>query len=228
MGGVKSLQTVENALHVLEAIGERQPVGVATLARELSLDKSAVQRILVTLHQLGWIHPDGTTPGRWELGSKPLYLARRTLGARLVERAQPLLERLRTDSGETVMLAAFEEGQILVLTGLESPKALRTGVRIGQSWPLPTSASGKAVLAQLPANHRERLLGQPATAESHAELATIRRHGYATSVGEVDEGVNTVAACLADGEGRPLGALVVAAPASRLPRSKKAVLSINR
>ena len=35
---VQSLQTVENAMSVLEAVAQHQPIGVSALARQLDMD----------------------------------------------------------------------------------------------------------------------------------------------------------------------------------------------
>ena len=42
---VKTLQTVENALAVLEVVAELQPIGVSALARHMKMDKNTAQRI---------------------------------------------------------------------------------------------------------------------------------------------------------------------------------------
>ena len=39
---VKTLQTVENALAVLEVVAELQPIGVSALARHMNMDKNRV------------------------------------------------------------------------------------------------------------------------------------------------------------------------------------------
>ena len=52
---VKPLQSLARALGAIDAIAEHQPVGLSALARALDEDKSALQRVLVTLHAAGWI-----------------------------------------------------------------------------------------------------------------------------------------------------------------------------
>ena len=46
---VKTIQSVENALLVMETLASVQPIGVSALARLVDLDKNAVQRILISL-----------------------------------------------------------------------------------------------------------------------------------------------------------------------------------
>src|SRR5215218_6454615 len=64
---VKPLQSLTRALAAIDAIAEHQPVGLSALARALGEDKSALQRVLVTLHTAGWIRPVAGELTRWEL-----------------------------------------------------------------------------------------------------------------------------------------------------------------
>jgi IclR family transcriptional regulator, acetate operon repressor len=218
MAGVKVLQTVDRALAVLDLVAERQPIGVSQVAREMDIDKSAAQRILVSLHGSGWIRADGATPVRWVLTTKPLQLARQVTGSPLVMRARPVLEQLRDDTGETVWLALLDGRDIVAVDGVESRQVVRTSVRRGFVIPTATGSSGKAILAALGPEQWHRLLPQEPPAAFRTELETARRAGYAISAGEVDPAVNTVAAAVTSADGEPIGALIVAAPAGRLPR----------
>ena len=58
--------TGARVLEVFEAVAEHQPVGVAALSRMLGIDKSAVQRALVTLAEQGWIQARDDPTTRWE------------------------------------------------------------------------------------------------------------------------------------------------------------------
>jgi IclR family acetate operon transcriptional repressor len=220
VAGVKVLQTVERALAVLDLVAERQPIGVSDVAREMQIDKSAAQRILVSLHGGGWIRTDGSVPVRWVLTTKPLQLARQVTGSPLAMRARPVLEQLRDDTGETVWLVLLDGGEIVAVDGVESHQNVRTSVRRGLVLPLLTSASGKAILAVLGDERWHGLMPQDPPPALRAELETARRDGYATSVGEVDPAVHTVSAAVTSADGEPIGALIVAAPADRLPRQE--------
>jgi IclR family transcriptional regulator, acetate operon repressor len=218
VAGVKVLQTVDRALAVLDLVAERQPIGVSQVARAMQLDKSAAQRILVSLQNGGWIRGDGSTPVRWVLTTKPLQLARQVTGSPLVARARPVLEQLRDDTGETVWLGLLDGRDVVAVDGVESHRAVRTSVRRGLVMPTPTSASGKAILSVLDSQGWRRLLSEEPSPALRAELETARRVGYAANVGEVDPAVHTVAAAVTSADGEPIGALIVAAPADRLPR----------
>src|SRR5687767_6168669 len=113
MSSVKEIQSVHNACALLEAIVERQPVGVSELARVTTIEKSAVHRLAVTLHRAGWL--DQTDDGRWQIAPTLGRLVRRGSTHTLTSTVRPVMEKLRDQSGETVMLVAIEHGRLLVL-----------------------------------------------------------------------------------------------------------------
>ena len=133
-----------------------------------------------------------------------------------------MLERLHEATGETVLLGVLEGTALVTLEGVESRHAVRMSVRHGLIMPTDSSASGKAVLAALDTAGREALLGRPLSAALDRELATVARRGYATNIGEVDAGANSVAAAVLGADRRPIGTLVVAAPAARLRQRQMA------
>lgn len=216
MSGVKTLQTVDRALAVLDVVAERQPIGVSELARLMELDKSATQRVLVSLERAGWIRADGSVPVRWVLTTKPLQLARQVTSSWLVSHARPVIERLCAASGETVLLGVVEGRQIVVVDGAESRQALRASVRRGLVLPGPTSAACKAILAAADEVHWGEFVADHLSSELRAEVLRARKLGYAGNLGEVDPGIHAVAAGVTPPAGRPVAALVVCGPAARL------------
>jgi DNA-binding IclR family transcriptional regulator len=83
-------------------------------------------------------------------------------------------------------------------------------------------ANGKVLMAYqaitIPADlerYTARTITSPA--ELRAELAAVRRNGYATAVGELEEGLVAVAAPVFGAGGGCVAALSVSGPASRMP-----------
>lgn len=220
------MQSVTNALRVLEEVALRQPIGVGELSRRLGMPKTSVQRALVTLHDAGWLRPGGTELRRWYLTGKALSVGRHSspeLGLR--EAALPTMNRLRDQTGETIHLSVRDGDGMFLVERVDSPNAVRTFNPLGANAPLHASASGKAVLALLPDTELERLLEvgleryTPATTvapgELRAELAAIRERGYAVNFGEWRADVTGVGRAIADVDGQPYAAVNVSAPASR-------------
>lgn len=199
---VKGLQSVERALRVVEAVGEHQPIGLAALARELGESKSALQRVLVTLRDAGWIWTlgDGAAP-QWELAPRLAVLGEQAMpGDRLQERARPVMTRLRDELAESVLLSVLDGDQVVIVGSLDGPQGLRVHAPVGTRASRRDSAAGRAI----------DLMNDPATAADGASLP------YAVAEETAQAGFNAVAAGIPVEHGRVVAALVVAGPASRL------------
>ena len=72
---VKRNQSLARALSVLELIASRQPIGVSALAKLLEEDRSAVQRVVMTLADARWIRLAPERPVRWELSAHMFTIA---------------------------------------------------------------------------------------------------------------------------------------------------------
>ncbi|TDC56250.1 IclR family transcriptional regulator [Actinomadura sp. KC345] len=213
---VKQVRSVRNACVLLEAIADGQPVGVSELARTTGLDKSAVHRTAVTLHQVGWIRPAGGPATRWELAPALLGLARKGGTASLVATVRPVMERLRDDTGETVLLAVLEGDRLTVAEVAESRRPLRLSMPAGAEMPVLGSAAARAIAALLPPGEVERLRAAHPGFDDESALERVRSRGWSSNDEEVQEGARAVAAALAGADGLPLGALVVCGPADRM------------
>lgn len=221
------MQSVLNALRVLEEVAARQPVGVADLARALDLPKSSAQRALRTLDTAGWIRPAGGEVTRWVLTTKALQVGRRATGElSLRDVAVPLMEDLRRRTDETVHLTVPDGDQVVLIERLETSKAVRIILALGIHLPIHASANGKAVLASSPPEVIERQLAKglegftDATVtdrgELLAELARIRERGYATNTGEWRSDVSAVAAPVLGESDTPVASISVNMPTSRM------------
>ncbi|MEB8326566.1 IclR family transcriptional regulator [Dietzia kunjamensis] len=208
-------------MHVLEAIAEHQPVGLTALCAATGEDKSALQRTLATLNEAGWIHRVGAATPQWELATKPLVmLGRVRKSASIASRARELLGPLRDATGETVHLSLLDGPTLVVADVAESSQIVRTALPIGQIHPLETSAAGRVIMSHLsPAERRDRA-ASPDKLLPDVEFEEIRQLGWASNTGAVLEGSNSVGAAVLDLDGAPVGAIVISAPATRLPEEK--------
>lgn len=226
---VNEVRSVITALRVLDEIADNQPVGVTQLARLLELPKSSVQRTLHTLHSAGWIQPTGAEMTRWALTQHMLRIAQRGAGELSLRNvAVPVMEELRSATQETVHLAVPDRDSIIVIERLDSPQAVRTFIPLGMAAPMAASANGKAILARMSADELHAFVERglaaytPATVtdedELLAQLAEVRRRGYATNTEEWRSGVSAVAAAITTSTGRPLAGISVSTPAQRMSR----------
>jgi IclR family transcriptional regulator, acetate operon repressor len=220
---VQSIDSAFNALTVFERVVQEQPVGVSELARLTSLDKSRVQRILLTLYAANWITPAPGHPRKWQVNMRPLNLLRRAGRLQLLERAVTEMARLRDELGETVFLSAPQEDHMTVLEEAVSDNPVRLEFNPGDSIPA-RSAAGISIMAALP----EGLDGNPFDEDIDEELTSrfmdVRAKGYAT----VDsEEFVSFAAALLDENDYPFASLTVAIPVFRLTRARRAEVAAS-
>ncbi len=208
---VKTIQSVQNALGVLEALAAEQPIGVSALARTTDLDKAAVQRILLTLGESGWIRQ--LDNGEWTVTSKALQVGTHyTSGLR--EIAHPHLVQLQKDTDETVVLFAREGATMVVLDSIDSSQPLRMTVPVGMVVPIVQSAAFDAFLE--PAERST--LPEIRPAPSAATLATVRRTGYFL-IDELYPNAIAAGAPVRNGRGAPIATITVVAPKVRVTRA---------
>jgi IclR family acetate operon transcriptional repressor len=223
------MESVKTTLRVLQLVGKSAGIGVSELARQMGEPKSTIQRCLTTLYEDGWIRPtDIAGWRRWTVSMKVLTLTRALVPVELLrECARPVMDELRRDTLETIHLMVLEFDHVVFFEHVESPLALRTGRQIGARAPLHVSSAGKAILASLPKAEQAAYLKRDLEAcstNSITDPEALRRdieltaqRGFGFSNGEFDPEVRAVAAAILIGSERPLGALSISCPATRLP-----------
>ena len=226
--GTPGTQTLIRGLRVLEALTTQdRPIGVGELSRMLALPKSTVQRLLRTLDQEGWAQTSNDAVTRWQLSPRLLALARRdTLSRSLREVAIPHLTALGLRTGETIHFSVLDRDvQLVLIERIDSVHPVRTFNAIGATTALHTSCSGKAVLALLPHDRVEEILGRPlekvmpntSVDPQHLmrQVVEARERGYAVNISENRAGVCAIGAAVADSSGNPVAAVAISMPDTR-------------
>ena len=223
-------QTVAKAFRLLEALAaHEEPQRVTELSRELGMAKSNVHRLLQTLIGLGYARQDQqglyqASLRMWERGAN--VLAHQTVH----QVAHDHLTRLAAATGEQVNLAVLDGGEMLYIATVEAAHGKRgrsmLGQRVlGRRAPLHGVATGKVILAYqsdavMRAAAKQLHAVTPRTITTverlRAELAEIRRSGFAMNLGEWRGGVHGIAAPIAAPDGVMSAALSIAGPAERL------------
>lgn len=221
------------ALAILTFLASRPgPVGASTVARELGLPRSTTYHLLAELAAADFVvhlpeeRSYGLGVAAFEIGSA--YLRHDPL-ERL---ARPLLARLVEQTGETAQLGILQGGETLYLLK-EQPRAPLTLVTdVGVRLPAHLTASGRAMLAHLPAAHVRALFpgatsfttrtghGPTSLRELRETIRVERLQGYAEEDGLVTEGYASVAACTFDHGARPVAAVALTFSADADPRRR--------
>ncbi len=217
MAGERS--AADKTLEVLEALADHSRV--ADIAKSTALPKPTVHRILQTLVRHGFARTDGQ--GEYVGGPRILSLAGRFLQPLdIAEQVRPILRDLQERTGWTVHLALLSGDEAVYVAKLEGAKPYTLASRVGMSLRLHCTSIGKAILATMPDTEVRALLartGMPARTEHTltdedsllADLAEVRRRGYAEDHEENEAGVRAVGAAVFDHTGEVFGAVSTAA-----------------
>ena len=227
----RELGSVGNALRLLEALSTMSEAGVSELSRLLGLSKPAIDRLLTTLMGSGYAEQDPDTR-KYRLTIKVVAIAD-AVRSRITLRqlARPYLVGLAERTRETVNLGVYSDGSVMYLDKIPSQDVFRIEIRPGTMLPAYCTALGKAMLAHMPedrvAAYLERLNAVSYTALTtvdapriRAELAEVRRLGYAVDEGEILPDVCCVATPILDRGGEAIAAVSVTMPASRFAEKR--------
>jgi IclR family transcriptional regulator, acetate operon repressor len=209
----------ELLVRVLES---EEPVALGDLAAASGIPKSTASRLLSALERRGLIEQDGQR-GRLRPGPAILRVAERSMLERnVVELARPSLSALGAATGETINLAVAASQGVEHVAQVESSHFLGAGQWLGRSVEYHCTANGKVFLAfgraPLPApplhGYTPATITDPQ--QLRAELETVRRHGFATAVDELETGLAAIAAPVRGARGDVVAALSVSGATLRM------------
>ena len=142
-----AIQTVTNALRMLEVFHTESEMGVSDLARRLGLHKNNAFRLLATLELAGYVQQTPSTE-LYHLGPRCLELGHAFARSHsLMSQARPVLEELAQQTGETVHLGVLRDDEVVHLDGVLPDQLVLTGLRVGTRLPAHCTALGKVLLA---------------------------------------------------------------------------------
>ena len=140
--------------------------------------------------------------------------------------ARPWMEQLRDRCRETIVLAELHGASVVPVLRAEGLHEMRMNQEVGKRYPAHAGATGKVLLANLPAEELKRLLAgarlealTPATRTSRrrldADLKLIRRAGVGVTRGERVPDAVAISAPIFDASSRAVAALTISGIASR-------------
>lgn len=215
-------------LAILRYLGaQATPARAAAIARDLGLPRSTTYHLLGELVESGFVvHlPEqqryGLGVAAYELG------AGYTRQAPLARLARQPLELLVRRVGQNGHLAVLDGRDVVYVVEERAPARPPLVTDVGVRLPAHLTASGRALLAGLPAARvraaypdaaafvaRTEVPGPTTPSALRALLVGVRRDGYATEDGEVTPGYASVAAAAVDHTGLPAAAVAVTYPSA--------------
>jgi DNA-binding IclR family transcriptional regulator len=230
---------LDRALSILELLAHH-PDGMRMreLADKLSLPPNSVFRITGVLEQRGYLFREGADM-RYRLSRKLLSLGYAAIGEdKLVEHSLDIMQLLRDETQETVLVGVRADVQGVVLEQVASTQPVKFLVDPGTHFPLHTSAPGKVLVAFLPKAERDAVLKRikftrytdqtlDTRAKFEAEIESVLVAGYGLDCGEQIEGLRCVGAPIFNHRGYPMAAIWVTGPSFRLSASALKPIGVN-
>jgi DNA-binding IclR family transcriptional regulator len=223
-----TINAIRRAMGVLEHLSAaRHGLSVTELASASGLSKATVFRILASLQSAGYVEQDPQSQ-LYRLTLRIASLAFAfidTMGFEDI--CQPYLADLARETGELVQLAVVQGDDMIFVAKAEGTQRVKLVPMLGRRVTLNASAAGKVWLASLPEEEAirivlkqglPRLTGQTlATIDANrAEWARVRQQGYAMTIQEYWDDVNSVGAPIRVGASRRVVAgITIAGPSSR-------------
>ncbi len=228
------MSVLRKATQILDVVtsADRQST-LTEIAEQLGQPRSSMHRLLTELMTLGLL----TRRSNATYAAGPRLVQWGEVAAHsidLVEVSRPRMEWLRDRLGESVHLYVREREHRICVAAVEGRYELRHFTEIGRPLPLRVGAAGKLLLAHADPSTRSQEIARiatdppspraPTARELEAQLVEIGRTGWATSIGEREEGLAAAAVPIKDGLGEVVAALSVSGPSARLAADKLVAL----
>jgi IclR family acetate operon transcriptional repressor len=218
-------QSLDRAAELLSLIVRaEEPVTYTTIVEQTGFARSTTSRLLQGLERNGLVERD--RDGAFRGGALfAHYAARFDRVEALVAAAQPSLERLAEETGETVNLAVARGDAVVQVAQIDSTYMLGAMNWVGLDVPSHCSALGKVMYAfgslPLPKGPLEQITLTTITDRDAFvdELRLVRDQGFAITRSELEEGLDGLAAPVFGVDGQVVAALGVSGPAFRIDDS---------
>ena len=227
MERIAPIQSVERAIWILKCFEERDELSLSEISKMLSIHKSTVFGLISTLAAYRFLEQDENS-GKYHLGLELFRMGSR-VNKDLRSIVAPYLDKLVRICEETVNFLIPDGSYVIYLEKKESNRSMRIETSLGQWEPMYRTAAGKAILAALPLEEARSILEETkfermtentllSVKDVMGELEEIRCKGYAVDHEELEYGLICLGVALIDSAGRPVGAISISGPSSRMTK----------
>lgn len=230
------LQSVDNALRLIDILCEVEEIGVTELSREMGLGKSTAFRLLATLENRGYVRKDEEN-NKYRLGMKFAYVGTIVLNRmELAKYSRPYLEELTQRFNEASHLVTMEDdGYVRFLDKVRGSSFVHMESFVGGKKPSYCTGTGKVLLANMPIEKaKAHLLNQKMKAKTEKtiteinhmieELEKIKLQGYAIDDEESELGLTCYAAPIYNASNEVIAAISLSGPTSRMKNKKEEMI----
>jgi IclR family pca regulon transcriptional regulator len=219
----ESVQSMARGLAVIRAFdAEHSRMTLSEVARRTELTRATARRFLHTLVALGYTDTDGREfwlrPRILELGYA--YLS----SLRLPELAASHLKALAAEVSESASVCVLDGGDIVYVARVPTHRIMSVSISVGTRFPAYATSMGRVLLAALSDPVAVELLGhtelKPLTRSTltstdsvMAEVAQVRRQGWALVDQELEVGLRSIAVPIHDAGGTVVAAMNISVSA---------------
>lgn len=225
----KYIQSIERAAAVLRCFAEHDELGLTEISNMIGLHKSTTAGIVNTLKNEKFLEQNPRN-AKFKLGIE-LFRLGANIKIDLKKICAPYLQRILDMTEETVNLVTYDGSDVIFIEKRESPHSMRICTSIGKRLPMYCTATGKAILANLPEDEAENLMrGMQITRfTAHTipdrwtlkeQLEVIREEKCSFDREELEDGLVCIGAAILDRSGRPVGGVSVSGPSMRMTDAK--------
>ncbi|MCF6178644.1 MAG: IclR family transcriptional regulator [Geopsychrobacter sp.] len=214
-----SIQSVDNALDVLEALCEEgEEVRISQLSQRLGMNKTSIFRLLATFENRGYVEKEQSS-GKYKLGISAYEMGQKFLSRMgLLRKAKPVIERLARECNEALYLAVPRGDDVLMLDMVDTLQQVKIIPLVGNRYPITASSAGQVILANSETHRNNCTLEELAVINT--QLSEIRDAGGCADRGIMGEGIASLATPLIDAQGNVPGSLCLIGPEFRLTQEK--------
>lgn len=218
---------LDRVVRILESFDDAQPtLTVSALSRRSGIPQATMYRLVGEMVEHGILarSQDGTV----RLGLRLWELVARSSPAKdLREAALPFLQDVQSVVHQHTQLSVLRDGEVLVLERLSSSGSVINQASVAGRMSAHDTSMGMVMLAFSPTGVQERYrLRYPdvdrrsstTTTDFRRDLAEIRRRGYASYDGVLDDGTTGISVPVLDRAGRAVAALGVVVPTGVVQR----------
>jgi IclR family KDG regulon transcriptional repressor len=214
---------IKKEADIVGCLSERGEMSIAEIGVFLGCDRNSVNRILLTLKDLGYV--ERLDNKKYKLTLKLLQLGSRAVDNSSIYRTiNKYMKQLVDAFGETVCLGQRYGEQVVTIEHYNGNQPIQYATRIGNAAPLHNTALGKCILAAMDDDELEAFIQQVSfralTPKSimdrgnlRAEIEKTRRKGFGFDDGEMSEGLRCMGIAVYSPSGKCSQAISVSGPA---------------
>lgn len=216
-GSKETVQSIENALKLLDCFSETEAMGITEIATMMDIGKATASRLVFSLQKYGYLQQDEVTK-KYRLGLKLMYMGTLVKERNeLVYMMDSYMKELAYHFQLCAHLVVLEGFQAKFIHKIVAGPFMSMRSHVGGTMPAYGTASGKCLLAHLSPQdidiYFKNVELKPMTHETIVEeqvlrdqLALVREKGYSEDRGESDMGLYCISVPLTDKYGHVIAA----------------------